>query len=189
MIEIWKDIPDFEQYQVSDLGRVRRHPDKQHYHKSSQDKVLKNYLDKERGYLSVDLCINNKRTRKTIHQLVAKAFIDGFEYGDIINHIDGDKTNNAVVNLEKCDYRHNNLHAYATGLNPFKGKSKYYNVSTRVRKNKSKEATVRYVASVKVNSKRIFLGWFADEIEAAKAVDAYWDSIGDTIHRRNFPNP
>lgn len=67
-------------------------------------------------YPAVTLCNESTRKEKTIHRLVAKAFIPNPEGLPCVNHIDGDKTNNHVSNLEWCSYRDNTLHAMATGL-------------------------------------------------------------------------
>lgn len=116
--EIWKTVVDFEAYEVSSYGNVRRKLNS--LKTSSKKSNLKCFFSK--GYCMVDLSINGKRSRKTIHQLVARAFIENFEYGDVINHIDGNKTNNNIQNLEKSSYSANNTHAYQTGIKPVNGK-------------------------------------------------------------------
>ena len=188
MQEIWKNVIEYENlYQISNLGNIRRHPDKQSKNKYSTPKVLErktaiNYL----GYAYATLCKENVSVKKTIHQLVAVAFIPECNYGNIINHIDGNKLNNCVSNLELSNSVHNNTHAHAIGLSPKPGKSIYRNVSIRMRNGK-KASNMGYMASVKINSLRHYIGWFHDEIEAAKAVDTYLDHIGDTVRLRNFP--
>ena len=187
-MENWKEVVDFEGlYLISDQGNLIRHPkakelSKTHNTANKPRKPQLNYL----GYLYVDLCKNGKKYRKTVHQLVAAAFIPNFHYGDIVNHIDGDKTNNVVTNLEKVSTSENEIHKYAHGLGNKPGKSKYHNVHIIHSKYKDTVYT-SYQASVKINNKRIYIGQFQDEAKAAKAVDAYWDSIGDTGHLRNFP--
>lgn len=188
-MENWKEVVDFEGlYLVSNLGNIKRHPNaklisKTHNTANEPRKPLLNRL----GYLYIDLCKDGKKYRKTVHQIVAAAFIPGFHYGEIVNHIDGIKTNNAVTNLEKVSASDNEVHKYANGLGNKPGKSKYHNVSIGHQKYKNTVYTC-YRASVKVQNKRIYIGEFQDEIKAAKAVDAYWDSIGDTKHLRNFPS-
>jgi hypothetical protein len=186
MIEIWKDVVDFEGlYQISNKGNFRRHPDKQG--KGKNPKSLKRAISINRlGYEYVDFCKKGKKSKKTVHQLVAAAFISGFVYGQNINHIDGDKKNNNLCNLEKTNYIENNLHAHRIGLVKKPGKSKYHNVSIRIDK-RHKNPKYSYRASIKSNSKRIFCKEFKTEIEAAKAVDTFLDSIGDTSRQRNFP--
>ena len=188
-MELWKSVVDFEGlYQVSSLGKVRRDPDAcllSRTHNNSHNlerKLCKNKL----GYLYLDLCKDGKKYRKTVHQLVMAAFNPNFKYGMIVNHIDGDKTNNSITNLEITTTSANEVHKYAHALGKKAGKSKYWNVHTIHPKYKDTVYT-GYVAKVKVNNKAIYLGQFKTEVEAAKAVDQYWDSIGDTQHLRNFP--
>ena len=58
----------------------------------------------------------NKRKDYKAHRLVADAFIDNPNNLDMVNHIDGNKTNNHIENLEWCNHRHNMIHAYSKGL-------------------------------------------------------------------------
>ena len=66
----------------------------------------------ERGYLFVQLCVNKKIMRRYIHRLVAEAFISNPQHKETVNHIDGNKKNNNIENLEWCTYSENNAHAY-----------------------------------------------------------------------------
>lgn len=101
MQEIWKDIKGYEGlYQVSDLGRVKR---------VETGRILKGY--KITGdYLGVKLCKNNIKSSQKIHRLVAEAFIPNSENKPQVNHIDEDKTNNVVSNLEWMTATENNNH-------------------------------------------------------------------------------
>lgn len=120
MIERWKAIIGFEGlYEVSELGKVKRLA----YSKKSKlgnlfpvsEHILKPAKD-GKGYLGVTLFKNGTPFRKKVHRLVAEAFVSNPFLLPQINHIDGDKTNNNVGNLEWCDNRHNIRHAYALGL-------------------------------------------------------------------------
>lgn len=187
MCEIWKDVKDFEDlYQVSSLGNVRRHPDKQSKNKYITPKPLPRAVALNRfGYLYTTLSKDGKSVKKTVHQLVAAAFLNA-SYGEVINHKDGDKLNNAVTNLEVTTHQLNNLHAHKLGLNRKPGKSAYHNVHIRHSKYKDKTYTY-FVAKVKDNYKILLNKQFTCEIDAARAVDAFLDSIGDTQRQRNFP--
>lgn len=178
MLEEWKDIVNFEGlYQISNYGNFRKHPNKQGKCRKNPKPLERATQLNRRGYEYIDLCKDNRKSKKTVHQAVAAAFIPNFTYGMMINHKDGNKLNNDLSNLELSDSVHNNTHAHSIGLTPKPGKSQYHNVSSY--KNNL------YMASVKINSKRNIIGFFAIEIEAAKAVNDFLDSIGDTIRKRN----
>lgn len=109
MQEIWKDIKGYEGlYQVSNKGRV----------KSLDRYVLRNgntlfvrgvILSQlnNRGYLTVRLCNSGKYKNYFVHRLVANAFIHNDNNYFEINHIDENKHNNYVENLEWCDRKYN----------------------------------------------------------------------------------
>ena len=101
MIELWKDIKGYEGlYQVSNLGRVKR---------VTTGGILKGRQNPH-GYLLVTLSKNNIKSTKTIHRLVAEAFIPKTENNPQANHIDEDKTNNKVSNLEWVTAKENINH-------------------------------------------------------------------------------
>ena len=101
MNEIWKDIKDYEGiYQVSNIGRVKR---------VDTDRILKGCKNRG-GYLRVRLSKNNLASNKRIHRLVAQAFIPNTENKSQVNHIDEDKTNNRVDNLEWSTAKENSNH-------------------------------------------------------------------------------
>lgn len=180
MQEYWKDVVDFEGiYQVSNKGNFRRNP------LNPRKAVYPKFINRL-GYEYVSLCLKGVKTNKTIHQLVAAAFIPNFKYGMHINHLDGIKTNNHLCNLELTNSVHNNTHAHTLTTTFKRGKSKYRNVSIRLDK-RHKNQKPSYIAGIKINTERHYIGSFNDEIEAARAVDAYLDKIGDTIRLRNFP--
>lgn len=92
-------------YQVSNFGRVR----------NNKNNIKTSNLYKN-GYLYVDLYKYNKRKRKLIHRLVAEAFIPNFNNCPQINHIDGNKQNNRIDNLEWCTCSYNLKEAYRLKL-------------------------------------------------------------------------
>ena len=118
--EIWKDITGYEGlYQVSNLGKVkslnksiiRNNGRRQTF----KEKTLKKGLSSN-GYYSVSLTKNGKGKTFNIHKLVATAFIENKNNDKCINHIDGNKRNNNVTNLEWCSYGHNEKEAYKLRL-------------------------------------------------------------------------
>jgi hypothetical protein len=119
--EVWRDIPDYEGfYQVSNQGRIRSGDrfvctEKGKYEILSKGKVLKLTLG-TRGYLGLGLSKYGKCIKKTVHRLVALAFLGDYPDGCNVNHKDGNKLNNCIDNLEYCTFSQNSQHAYATGL-------------------------------------------------------------------------
>lgn len=70
------------------------------------------------GYLAVDLFANTVKQRVLVHRMVAITFIPNPENKPFVNHVDGNKYNNNVENLEWCTPSENSIHAVATGLSP-----------------------------------------------------------------------
>ena len=97
---MWKEIS--EKYEASDNGHIRNKRTK---------KILKEFIGKD-GYLRTQF---DGKTR-TIHRVIATAFIPRDPSRDFVNHIDGNKKNNCVDNLEWCTRSENLCHAYNTGL-------------------------------------------------------------------------
>jgi len=83
--------------------------------KNRKDRILK-FAKNNRGYLSVSICYGIAKSY-LIHRLVAETFIPNPYKKPCINHIDGDKANNHVSNLEWVTYQENTIHSYKTGLN------------------------------------------------------------------------
>ncbi len=120
--EIWKDVAGFEgYYQVSNLGRVRS-LDRvltltsrgTTYSRTKRGRILAPSL--RRGYCVIALNCQAKPLQVAVHALVAQAFIGDRPKGFQVNHIDGDKTNKCLSNLEYCSPKGNTRHAYAIGL-------------------------------------------------------------------------
>ena len=112
MTEIWKDIVGYEGfYQISNLGRVKRLVSWRGNDYSSRYipdvKIVYPYIDNY-GYERIGLAVHGKCRHFRVHQLVAKAFIPNPNNYPQINHIDEDKTNNCVDNLEWCTQSYNN---------------------------------------------------------------------------------
>jgi hypothetical protein len=97
---IVKKIKGFEQYVVCTSGHVYRVLPK------GKPRKLKPRKDRD-GYLQVNLSKNGILTTKKVHRLVAEAFIPNAKKRDTVNHIDGNKKNNRVENLEWLTRRQN----------------------------------------------------------------------------------
>ena len=112
MQEIWKPIPNYEDfYEVSNLGNVRT----LNWNRTNQIRLLSPFDNG--GYLRVSL-VHGKKQHKLVHVLVANAFIPNPDNKPYVNHIDGNKRNNNVSNLEWCTVKENVNHAIAHGLRP-----------------------------------------------------------------------
>ena len=120
MKEIWKDIENFEgYYQVSNLGNVRsldRIIEKKNHKQKVRGKIMKQAI-KSNGYKFIGLRKpRNKKIFKHVHRLVASAFIENLENKKTVNHIDCNKLNNNVNNLEWCTQKENIAHARKNNL-------------------------------------------------------------------------
>lgn len=111
MKEVWKNIEEYLNYQVSNLGRVRS----LNYNGTKETKVLTPGKCRN-GYLKILLYKDGIRETRLIHRLVAKVFILNIENKSHVNHKDGNKQNNCVDNLEWCSQSENVKHAIKKGL-------------------------------------------------------------------------
>lgn len=119
-METWRDIRNYEGlYQISNFGRVksiaRKIIKKDGVCQSVEEKLLR-YHCNNKGYPQVALSKNSTIKVMAIHRLVAATFIPNPRELPQVNHKDGDKTNNAVENLEWCTQSENMRHAYKLGL-------------------------------------------------------------------------
>lgn len=108
ILEQWKVIPDTEgKLFISDTGRIMSH--------LRDEKILKTQID-SKGYKRLRVTINRQKKAYKVHRLVANAFIDNPENKPQVNHINGDKSDNRVCNLEWCTNIENCHHAIKNGL-------------------------------------------------------------------------
>ena len=145
--EIFKDIPGYEGlYQVSNIGGVKSLGNT----KNRKEKILKPGIIN--GYLHVILHKNSKQKSFRVHQLVAMAFLghtpNGYEI--VVNHKDNNELNNYVDNLELVSNRYNSsCHKTDVGI--------YW-----------KEINNKWIASITINRKTIYLGSFNEKEEASR---------------------
>ena len=151
MIEEWKSVIGYEHdYLISSFGEVKSL-------KQGKEKLLKKSIN-TKGYYIVSLCKNGKSKSFQIHQLVAINFLNHIPNGlnMVVNHIDLNKKNNNLSNLEIVSNRENSNRKH------LKSSSSYTGVSWD--KNKRK-----WQSQIKINNKNIFLGRFNNELEASNA--------------------
>jgi hypothetical protein len=134
--EIWKEInienEDTSGYYISSLGRF----------KNKKGVVMKDYKPHHSGYIY--LRVNIKKY--ALHRLVALTFIENTENKPFVNHIDGNKVNNKLENLEWVTCSENNLHNYKIGLiNGYKRKISQYDLQMNLIENFNsiKEASIK----------------------------------------------
>ena len=180
--EIWKPVKDYNNlYWVSNKGRVH-----------NNKKIMKFYSINS-GYLCIDFTVNNIKTKFLVHRLVATTFLENNENLPEVNHIDENKHNNSVENLQWCTRKHNINYSIATGAydaifttknslgkkhlpNP---KSKYHNVGYDKTRNK-------WTATIRSNGKNLERKRFSTEVEAALHVNYLIDKYGFTDRPKNI---
>lgn len=161
-MEVWKDIKGYEGlYQISNLGNIKSlERYSKHYAggvKYINERILK--LSKNRkGYLQTTLNNNGFKKTHKAHTLVAIAFLDFIPNGmiNVIDHIDNEKLNNNVNNLQIVTNRFN---CSKDKKNKF---SNYTGVTFKTDRNK-------FTAQIRVDGKIKYLGQFDTEIQASEA--------------------
>lgn len=129
-MEVWRDIVESKFtnfYSVSDYGRVKRKAHstevlfmgKTPCVRNYEERICKQYITPSYNYYPTVLLYDkekNKSVPRSVHSLVAKAFLNKLPHHQCVNHKDGNKENNHVDNLEWVTTQENIKHAYDTGL-------------------------------------------------------------------------
>ena len=172
MTEEWKDIEGYDgDYQVSSLGRVRSL-------KFGKSRILKGRTDYD-GYLIIGLCKGGRQKFHRIPRLVAKAFLPDWDESLEVDHINGVKKETYVSNLRMVTHQGNSrsFRTKAQGCT-----SRFRGVSWRKDKKK-------WTAVITLAGKQKHLGYFVDEVEAAKAWDKAAIQYGFNPEALNQPKP
>ncbi len=191
--EVWKDIPGFEnRYQVSTHGRIRSIQDNH----GKQRELIRNTWINNSGYRHVQLFIKDERYNMSIHVAVATTFISNPENKPTVNHIDGNKLNNHVSNLEWATYSENLKHAHSKGLKVIKCwcKGLKHGITSMFHNVTYDASRDRWIGAVKhdgkMYAKRFSVKKYGEyaEILAAQAVNDLLDQLGITDRARNIIN-
>ena len=150
--EIWKLVKGYEDYQISNLGRVKLI----NYRNTGKSRILKPIIN-SRGYYNIGL--TNKESRKTlaIHKLLAIAFLDFIPCGSelVIDHIDHNSLNNSLDNLQIVSTRENlSKDKFRKDIT-----SKYVGVSWHKKNSK-------WRANIRINGRAKQIGVFDNEYDA-----------------------
>jgi hypothetical protein len=149
-MEIWKEVKGYDGYLISNLGNVKSF-------RRNREKLLNPSIDGT-GYLTVCLYDNKIKCTKKIHQLVAVAFLNhnNCGYKLVVNHINFNKLDNNVSNLEVVSARVN------CNRKHLKSSSKYTGVGWH-------KQHLKWHAQIIIDKKKIHLGYFVNEIDASNA--------------------
>lgn len=174
------NIIGFEKYTVNENGDVFSLD-----YKGTGKKVKMTWSKKDNGYFFVGLRKpKEKKKYFYIHRLVAMHFINNPNKYPEVNHLDGNKENNNVSNLEWCNNKQNSKHAVENRLGTrgmkYKNNSSGY-VGVSIKGTHAK----RFVANIRVDGKRIYLGAF---YSASDAFEAY-KLASKKYHGDSLKNP
>ncbi len=116
--EEWRPVLEYEGfYEVSSLGRIRSLDrfvtSRDDRNKPVEGRIMKQTVDAD-GYMKISISKNGAKFYTGIHRLMAFAFLDGYEEGFVVDHIDGSKTNNVLSNLEWVTVYENTIRGFAT---------------------------------------------------------------------------
>lgn len=170
---VWKSIKGYEaHYEVSNTGLVKS------FKRNKNGIILKPIADRK-GYLRVPLCKNGKEKRYFIHRLVAEAFIPNPENKPQVNHINENKADNHVENLEWCTQTEN----INWGKGSIARKEKCTRMCRELGKRTYMQANEKH--RMKIIQKDIngnIVNTFDSQVEAAKALKLQRSSISQCIN-------
>ena len=166
MEEIWRDIKGYKGlYQVSNTGRVKSLErtvwNNKGYYKTVPERILKGRKTRV-GYLRVQLYKNNKAKNCYVHRLVAQAFLENIDNLPEVNHIDENKQNNCIENLEWCSHSYNNTYND-------KAKKAGKKIAKKLRGRKLSEETIKKLSESR-KRKPVY------SIDKESGLTTYWES-------------
>lgn len=166
--EEWRPIAELDgTYEVSSFGRLRSVPRTLVDGREWRGKVLR--LTTARGYPSACVSHRGKKVTVRLHRAVASAFCARPDGCDVVNHLDGDRTNNRPANLEWTTHSGNNVHALAAGLRD----------TVRGERHVRAKLTDEQVMAIRARSNE-------PRALVAKEFSVTAATIGDIVHRRSW---
>lgn len=169
--EIWKPIQENPVYLVSNYGRVKTidHPvwcKVNNSYSIRKGRFCVSTNDNSKKYWRVGIQINNKQKHVAVHRLVAQAFISNPDNLPQVNHIDGNKNNNHVSNLEWCDNGYNQRHAISNGLKSI----------TKISEHSSfRKLSVEQVKNIKEEYKNVDVSIRGNKMKFARTMQAKYN--------------
>lgn len=148
MVEEYRTIPGFPNYEVSNLGKIWN---------TKTGYVLKGYKYKD-GYIGVALCIDGVLFRKLIHVLVAKTFLENPKNKPCVDHINGDTSDNRLANLR-----------YATIIENGRNRKMSSRNTSGIKGVSFDKKSGRWHARIQIDGIRVHLGLFKTKEEAQNA--------------------
>ena len=149
-LEQWMQVSRFPRYMISSFGRVMN---------ITTFRILKPGMDSH-GYLFVNLCKDGEKSTKSIHRLVANAFILNLTDLPCVDHKDRHSLNNHLSNLRWCTRKEND-----------QNRSKRKNTSSVYKGVHFDKSNNKWRVYIKHNDQRKNLGYYVDESEAGRAYD------------------
>jgi hypothetical protein len=162
--EIWKDVPEYEGiYKVSNLGNIYTY---------YQDRILKNHIQSN-GYYFVHLFKNKKHKSQRIHVLVAMAFLNHIpnKQNLVVDHIDNDKTNNKLSNLQILSQRENTNKSMKIGASGYRGVV-YTSINNK------------WQVRIRVLNKKIHIKYFTDIEKASDCYNEITKIVDEAKHNK-----
>lgn len=115
-MEIWKNVIGYENlYMVSNKGNVKRISSFRGVNKAYRNNYNLKPVDNGKGYLRIKLSKDGKSKRIMLHRIIAEAFIKNTKNYKVVNHINGNKYDNSIQNLEWCTQSDNCKHSVKLG--------------------------------------------------------------------------
>lgn len=157
--EIWKTYPEYPFIEASNLGRIRT-VDRWVTYKDGRKRFVKGHVLKQcpstHGYMEVNFSVNGKMIHLKTHRVIAICFIPNPDNLPEVNHIDNDKTNNVVSNLEWCTHEYNIAYREKFGVS-------------------AAEAFGHPVIAINIDTLEIF--WFESQQEATRQLGVHQSNI------------